>query len=168
MKRIEHGVEIKQALMPEEKAFISECMGKPDFKAFIDKHTGADLQDTYLFYYGEERLGVFWPQISDSTGVCIAIPSIYMKRRMSRFTVVCIGKMLADLFTSFKVEKVLVPIYSNNKAVINMMKNYNVFLEGVFRHGLMVEGEPVDVCYYSILRDELESMKVTYKEIYGN
>ncbi|MFC3745643.1 hypothetical protein [Paenibacillus sp. GCM10012306] len=168
MKRVEHEIIIKQASLPEEKSFVSECMEMPDFRAFIGEYTDAHLQEAYLFYYEEERLGVFWPQISCRTGVSIAIPSIYMKRRMSRYTVVCIGRMLADLFTRFQVEKVLVPIYSNNKAVINAMKNYNVFLEGVFRHGLIVEGEPVDICYYSILQEEFEPMKATYREIYGN
>ncbi|MNC56439.1 hypothetical protein D3C75_1060370 [compost metagenome] len=95
------------------------------------------------------------------------MPSIYMMRRMSRFTVVCIGKMLSELFSSFHVEKVLTPIYGNNKSVLNGMRNYNLFLEGIFSRGIIINDEPVDIYYYSILPDELENMKSKYREVYG-
>lgn len=167
MKRTEYEIEIRQALLPREKEFIAECITKKDFQMFIGTISESLLYDAYLFYYGEEILGVFWPQISNKTGVTIAMPSIYMKKRLSRFTVICIGKMLSELFSSFHVDKVLTPVYSNNKSVLNGMKNYNLFLEGIFSRGLIINDEPVDIYYYSILPDELENMKSTYREVYG-
>lgn len=167
MKRVEYDIEIRQVLLSKEKEFIAECIEKPDFKMFIGDISESYLDEAFLFYYRDEILGVFWPQISNKTGVSIAIPSIYMIRRMSRFTVICIGKMLAELFARFNVEKVLAPIYSNNRTVINAMENYKICLEGIFRNGLIINSEPVDIYYYSILRDELEKMKYTYREIYG-
>ena len=143
-------IEIKKISLPEEERFIRACQEQEEYKKYVKRWDSNLYEDYYLFYSDYARIGFCKMNISALTGVITAKPNIYLCKRLGRTTKICFWVLLEELFERIKVERISIRIYSNNR-MMRKIARYELFrYEGIFKNAILMNGEYIDIYYYSL------------------
>lgn len=143
----------------EHHEFIQDCFNETDFRMFIGILEPAKSLNYSLFTYRDKAIGVCSSYVSESTGVRVAYPSIFLTKVNPILSVRCMQTLIASMFCDLRVDKVTLIIYGNNQKMLDMIEHTHFKKEGVFRLGAKINRQIVDVNYFSMLRNEFDSLR---------
>lgn len=151
-----------------ETDFINNCRDNIDFKKYIGKgnYDNLTIDNTYLVYINEIKSGLFFPNITHFVDKKIASPTIYMERKNSRATSLILGEIIYILFNELKTDLLRLLVYSNNKNMLNMLMNFGVKSNGVFKRAVRDNGNLYDIHFYTIDAKKYMELKNKYRKMF--
>lgn len=145
---------IKPVNTDEERDFVFSCIDSKDYIKVIGVSNNYIVDKFFIFFKNDKKLGIFNPNICSKTGVKIAQPILYMVKRMSKLTLICIEALVSTLFLDFGVEKLSVVVYGNNRNMLSFMSKSGLVNEGIYKNGIMIDGIYENIHFYSMLKEE--------------
>lgn len=159
-----NSINIEKVTSEEDYKFVTDCLRNEDYNRVIGTCEESKKKNYYIFYYKGERLGIFYPNVTDKTGVNIVEPLLYMRKRLSKISSFAILSMVYFIFKELNADKLSIKVYENNLSVLRMMKNLKITFEGKFKYGIIREGKIVSLNYFSILKREFAEMLTKWSE----
>ena len=157
---------IKKIKSEADKKFVKHCLETDDFKKYIGELSEYN-SDTALFCTENgEYLGVLFPNITDTFGIRISIPAIYLLKKYERKNAWCISNSIEYIFQKYKADKMQFIIYGHYFRSHNILIYFGIFIEGKFEKAILIDGKREDIFYYSILKEEYQELRRRFNDKY--
>ena len=155
-KNIEYDLLMESVSLESDKDYVNKQIQSDDYINFLHQHppNRTENVDYYILKKHNVPIGFITICYDLEGDIISAEPCILLSTKKSINTLKAFAILLEFLFFEKQIDRLEIKVYGNNKQMIHIMNKSDFCYEGKIDYVKMVNGEPVSILYYSLLKEE--------------